>query len=110
MSGETLQEPDKTRTRVASVSGVLRHHRPGVAFHGRINLDLRSDCVYYLWQIEADGGEFLSSLGRPVSLRVMPEGQDPFEFALAHAVEGIKRYRFGRSKPFDVQNLYWISF
>src|SRR6516164_1623982 len=95
------------KARIASVSGILRHHRPGIYFRGIIKLELRVDCVYYTWRLEAEDGEFLGYLARPVSKKIVPEGSDSFEFALAHAIEGIRRYRFGRVRPFEIQSWEW---
>ena len=74
-----------------------------------IKLELRDDCVYYLWRIENPDGESLGSRGRPVSLRLVPSGGDPFEFAIRHAIEGLQRYRNGRRRVFDIERWGWTE-
>lgn len=96
------------KSRVAVLAGTLRRYRAGESFVGRVCLELRPDCVYYTCRLEAKDGEFLGSVSRPVSLRVVPDGEDPLEFALSHAVEGVRRYRFGRERPFDVTRWEWL--
>ncbi|SRR6266545_7180522 len=93
--------------RTALVQGVLQDHRPGVRFVGSINLQARDEGVYYTWRLESEDGEFLASTGQVVSYRVIPLGQDPFEFALSHALEGIRRYRINRVRPFRVEASQW---
>src|SRR5262249_42052980 len=86
--------PPASGTRIASITGTLIHHRPGWRFRGVAEFEARDDCIYYTWRMEADDGEFLGSVGRPVSLRTIPPDSDPFEIALTHALEGIRQYRF----------------
>lgn len=102
MSAETVA------TRWAWVTGALRLRRLGVRFNGCIELERRSEWVQYAMRLEAEDGKFLLFLGRGVSRRVIPGGQDEFEFALSHAVECIRRYRYGRrARPFDVESCRW---
>jgi hypothetical protein len=91
------------------VFGILRKYHPGAPFRGRVELDLRGDCVYYIWRVETTDGELVASGSRAVSLRVVPSGQDAMEFALDHALEGIRRYRVGREYPFEVASWKWSS-
>jgi hypothetical protein len=100
-----MDEP--VTTRLASLTGTLIHYRPGTRFRGAVELESRDDCVYSTWRIEAEDGEFLGSVSRPVSLRTIPPDSDPFEFALAHTLEGIRRYRFGRVRPFQIETCEW---
>jgi hypothetical protein len=55
----------------------------------------------------AEDGTFLGSVSRPVSSRVIPADTDPFEFALAHAIEGLRRYRINRVKAYEVEQWNW---
>jgi hypothetical protein len=96
-------------SRKAIVLGTLRCHRSGVPFRGEVELEQRDECVYYTWLLKTSDGEFLGSVSRPVSLRVVPSGEDPMEFALGHAVHGIQQHRFGREHPFEVTSWEWIA-
>ena len=76
-------------------------------FEGRVTFELKADCVYYTWRLETPNGKFLAEKSQPVSLRVIPSGQDPYRYALQHAIEGINSYRINRKKCFDVQRYEW---
>lgn len=76
-------------------------------FEGHATFELRADCVYYTWRLEEPNGKFLAQKSQPVSLRVIPAGQDPYSYALQHAVEGINSYRINRKKCFHVQHYEW---
>ena len=96
------------QTRQAMVFGMLRH-RPGVLFHGQFNFELRPDRVYYTWRMETDDGEWLCTVSRPVSLRLIPEDQNAFDFSLNHAVDGLRRYRINQEHLFKVTRWEWIE-
>ena len=89
------------------MQGVLRDYRPGVRFDGSVKLEARDEGMNYTWSIESEDGEFLGSTSRSVSYRVIPLDQDPFEFALSHALAAIRRYRINRVRPFDVEAWQW---
>jgi hypothetical protein len=74
--------------RHAIVRGCTTSHAlyPDTSFTAMIKLELRDDCVYYTWRAQDAENNFLGMVGRSVSLRGIPQGQDSFEFALAHAV------------------------
>jgi hypothetical protein len=80
---------------------------PGNRFGGRIRFEKGTGGIGYTWRLEDENGEFLSLVTRPVSLRVIPPGHDPFDYALTHAIEGIRRYRMGRQKVFTVEKWAW---
>ena len=94
-------------TRTALVQGVLRDHRPGVRFDGSVKLEAHDEGIYYTWRVESEDGEFLGSASRSVSYRVIPLDQEPFAFALSHALEGLRRYRINRVRPFEVEAWQW---
>jgi len=95
--------------RKATVSGrcLSQTGLPGEPFHGTIQVEYRDECMYFGWRIHDEDGEFLGEHWRPVSLRVIPEGDDPFEYALSLALEGMRRYRIGRKRAFLVENVKW---
>lgn len=80
---------------------------PGKKFHGTIEIERRDGCMYYVWRLQDDQGEFLAQVGQSVSFCVIPDGQDPFEYTLSHAIEGLRRYRIGRKRSFDVVHTEW---
>ncbi len=80
---------------------------PGKRFCGRIRFERIGDGINYKWHLEDEDGKFVGYRSRGVSVRVIPPGQDHFEYALAHAIEGIRRYRMGRQKVFTVERWDW---
>lgn len=80
---------------------------PDKAFTAELRLELRKDCVYYTWRAQDEQDNFMGEVSRLVSLRIVPEGKEPFEFAFAHAVESIRRERSGRNKTFIVESSEW---
>jgi len=72
-----------------------------------VKLEAREEGMYYTWRLESVDGEFLGSTSRPVSYRVIPPDQDPFAFALSHALDGIRRYRSNRVRAFEVEAWQW---
>jgi hypothetical protein len=84
----------------SSGSGMLR---------GSITLDLRDDCIYYTWRVDGADGRLLGSVSQPVSLRLVPPGSDPFDFAVQHAIEGITRHRQLRRRVFEVARWGWLE-
>jgi hypothetical protein len=93
--------------RVVEIRGVCIHPDYKGDFSGEILLESRKDCVYYIWTLHRVDGTFLGSKSVPVSFKVIPNGENPFEYALNHAIVGINRYRMGRTKAFHVENWQW---
>jgi hypothetical protein len=89
--------------RIAHVVGSCLVSTPSEPFVGQITFDLHPECVYYEWRIKTKGGDW--GLSRPVSLRVVPNGADPFEYALQHAIEGLRRYRSNRKRVFEINEI-----
>jgi len=83
--------------------------RPAKAVEGSITFELRADCVYYTWRVEDAAGKLLGSVSRGVTLRLVPAGFDPFDFALPHALESLKRYQILRRTAFEVKTWAWLS-
>ena len=98
--------PDSPR--IAIVEGLQLAEAAAPPFTARVELELRSDGVYYTWRAESESGAFLASSGQSVSLRIIPTGEDPFEHALAHAAEDLNRYRSGRAHLFQVTAVRWV--
>ena len=88
--------------RVAKVEGLYLQGEPNECFSGTITFELRPDCICYGWSINTKEGIWLK--GMSVSLRVIPEDKEYFEFALQHSLEGLRRYRSNRQKVFDVES------
>ena len=101
----------ETNSRIAKIQGVCIHPEYKGDFSGEVLLETRKDCVYYNWTIHRiDGafiGTFIASVSRPVSFKVIPDGENPFEYALNHAIVGINKYRITRKKAFQVKNWQW---
>ena len=93
----------------AYVSGLSLYNAnpPGKRFGGRIRFEKRAGGIYYSWRLEDEDGDFLGFVSRSVSRRVIPPGQDQFDYALAHAIEGIRRYRMNRRKFFTIEKWEW---
>jgi hypothetical protein len=92
-----------------NVSGLSLYNAkpPGKRFGGRIRFEKRAAGIYYIWRLEDQDGQFLGLVSRGVLLRVIPPGHDAWDDALAHAVEGIRRYRMNRQKFFKVEKWEW---
>lgn len=99
---------EMTLSRKASVKG--RYKRSGAEgqLRGEITFELREDCVYYIWRLKNEKGEFLGQKGFPLPFRVISPGSDPFGYALAHALEALRRYRINRSPVYEIDNWQWI--
>jgi len=93
--------------RVVEIQGVCIHPEYKGDFSGEVLLESREDCVYYTWTIRRVDGTYLACVGRPVSFKVIPNSENPFEYALNHAIVGINKYRFTRRKAFQVKNWQW---
>jgi hypothetical protein len=77
---------------------------------GEILFELRDDSIYYIWTLHRVDGVFLGRVSRAVSFRVIPNGIDPIEYVLNHALNGINNYRMGRRKAFQVNHWQWNKF
>jgi hypothetical protein len=62
----------------AYVSGLSLYNAnpPGKRFGGRIRFEKGANYIGYTWRLEDEDGQFLGFVGRSVSLRVIPPGQD----------------------------------
>ena len=93
--------------RIAQVEGqslVAGHEGP---FAGSITFDSRGGDVHYQWRLEDSKAAFLALKGGSVSSRVVPPAVDAFDYALAHAIEGIRRYRINRMNVFEPERWEW---
>ncbi len=93
--------------RIAKVSGLYLQGELNEQFNGEITFEARPDCIYYQWRIKTKDDECYKAM--PVSFRVIPKDIDSFEFALEHALEGLRRYRSNRQKLFDVEQWMWLD-
>jgi hypothetical protein len=91
--------------RTAQVAGLyLGSHEPA-HFTGHIEFELRPNGVYYTWRIATIDGSWTAS--RAIAFQIIPACDDIFEFALKHAITGIRRYRSNRQQTFDVKHWSW---
>ena len=97
----------KSNKRTVKIQGTCIHPDYKAHFTGQVLLESREDRIYYTWTIHRDDGTFLASVSRPVYYRVIPNGENPLEYALNHAIVGINRYRMMRRKAFQVKNGHW---
>jgi hypothetical protein len=95
------------KKRTAIVDGYRLDSANDARFEGKIEFDLHDDCVYYIWELESAGGDFLGGKGQQVSFHIIPENEDMFEFALKHAIENINRARQMRKRVFRVETFFW---
>jgi hypothetical protein len=93
-------------TKEAYVIGTLRD-QSGAPFHGRVIFERRPDSVYYTWRMETNEGQWLCTVSRNVSFHVIPMDQNVFDFALLHAIEGLKKYRINRKYLFNIVRWEW---
>ena len=96
-----------TPDRVAMVSGdcsLPDHIGP---FVGRIEFWKHVDGVAYQWRFVVVDGHFLALRGMGVSEHIIPLNSDPYEFALQHALEGIRRYRINRRRVYHQVTAHW---
>jgi hypothetical protein len=93
--------------RVACAGGIRLDAPDALPFEAQIECERRNDNIYYTCRVQAPDGTMLAHFGSPVSLRVVPAGTDPFAHALAHAIEGINRYRICRIPVFRVNDVCW---
>ncbi len=61
------------------------------------------------WRLDTPTSEFVWAASNGVSFRVTPDTEDPFQFALLHAVENIQRKRHGRKRVLRVENYDWVN-
>lgn len=106
-SGE--RRPATSDLRRARVSGLSLYEAPppGEPYDGTIEVELRADSVYYIVRLQRIDGSLLLQLSFPVSRRVMAKSEDPYECALMHAIEAIRRYRIRRTRTFTVERWDW---
>ena len=97
----------ESNNRAVEIKGVCIHPDYRGDFSGQVLLESREDCIYYTWTMHRDGGIFLGSVSRSVSFKVIPQDENPFEYALNHAIAGINKYRMTRRKAFQVKNWQW---
>lgn len=96
-------EPD----RVALVSGdcsLQDHEGP---FSGRIEFRKLTNQIIYEWRFVDANGKFLALRSAGVSAHVIPPASDPYDFALQHALEGIRRYRINRKHVYHSVKVHW---
>ena len=80
------------------ILGTYKLDRKIDSFTGTVSFDERENSIYYSWALFNKDGKLLGGKSLNVEFLKIPEGHDRFEFAKAHAIEGIRRYRIGRMK------------
>jgi len=105
-------------TRKAAVRGIYMSDSGDKPFVGTIELELRQGAderdknekwIYYFWRLDTRTGEFVWAASNGVSFRVIPDKEDPFQFALLQAVENIQRKRHGRKRVLRVEGYEWVD-
>ena len=96
-----------TTTRWAVVRGNYLAGGFRKPFRARIELEARADGIYYWWRAQGPAAAFLGARGMLVSNRILPLGVEPFESALSHAIEGLRRKRVGRQRVYEVVAWSW---
>lgn len=110
MSGRVFRKKKYTReSRKAIVRGRYQTGVEQGSFDGHVFMEERYDCIYYSWDLTSHQVSRLQGKSRPVSYRVIPEGVNRFEYALKHALESIKRARWGRKKVFEITSHEWVD-
>jgi hypothetical protein len=111
-------DPLVLATRKAAVCGIYSHDDGDKPFVGTIELELRQGAderdknekwIYYFWRLDTPTGEFVWAASNGVSFRVIPGTDEPFQFALLHAVENIQRKRHGRKRVLCVERYEWLN-
>jgi hypothetical protein len=104
--------------RKATVSGIYSSDGGDKPFVGTIQLELRQGAderdknekwIYHFWRLDTLTGEFVWAASNDVSFRVIPDIEEPFQFALLHAVENIQRKRHGRKRVLRVERYDWVN-
>lgn len=95
-------------TKEAYVTGTLRD-QSGAQFHGRVIFERSPDSVYYTCRMKTNHGKWLCTVNRDVSFHVISAGQNVFDFALLHAIEGLSKYRINRKYLFNIERWEWNS-
>lgn len=80
------------------ISGTYKLDNKTDSFTGTVTFDERENSIYYSWTLFDEDGESIGGKSLNVAFQQIPAGQDRFEFAQAHAIEGIKEFRIGREK------------
>ena len=70
---------------------------------GQIDVERQKSMTSYVWRLETRGGVFAAQQSRHIDDREVPDGQDPIEYAIQHAMNGINRYRILRKRAFEVE-------
>ncbi len=105
-------------TRKATVRGIYSSEGADKPFVGTIVLELRKGAderdksekwIYYFWRLDTPTGEFVWAASNGVSSRVIPDTEEPFQFALLRAVENIQRKRHGRKRVLRVERYDWVN-
>ena len=105
-------------TRKAAVRGIYMADSGDTPFIGTVELELRQRSderdknekwVYYSWRLHTPTGEFVWAASNAVSFRIIPDTEEPFQFALLNAVENIQRKRHGRKRVFRVEGYDWVN-
>jgi hypothetical protein len=104
-------------TRKAAVRGIYSADDGDKPFVGTIELDMSQGMderdkdekwIYYSWRLDTPTGEFAWAASNRVSLRLIPDTEEPFQFALLHAVENMPRKRHGRKRVLRVEGYEWV--
>ena len=96
-----------TTTRTAAVRGDCLGTESAGSFEGHVNFERRADGVYYTWHLSSPDGQFLGMRGRMVANQLLTGHADPFEFAVEHAIEGLRRLRINRRPAYRVIAWEW---
>jgi hypothetical protein len=93
--------------RIANVKGVHYFSNKPESFIGKLTFKKSEDSVVSSWHILSEDGKFLGFKTQGVHHNIIPEGVDDFDFALNHAIEGLRRYRLNRKRVYVPQSWEW---
>ena len=93
-SGQTRLRMEKQ----IQISGTYKLDNKTDSFTGTVTFEERENSIYYSWTLFDKDGKLIGGKTLNVAFQQVPGGQDRFEFAKAHAIEGIREFRIGREK------------
>jgi hypothetical protein len=78
------------------ISGTYTLNNKTDSYFGTVTFDERESSIYYSWTLFDKEGRTIGGRSLDVAFQQIPAGEDRFEFAKAHAIEGIRKFRIGR--------------
>jgi hypothetical protein len=95
--------------RTAQVSGKCLEPQWGETFLGEIAFTASQGGIYYRWLLKNEKALFLGSKSQMVTRQTLQSNAEPFEYALSHAIESIRRFRMLRKRVCEPLTWNWTN-